>query len=152
MLEKFQNFTKNLDFERILELDMSKLFEWEYLTDKTPRSSFVYEQWIYIIVLVNLFLSLFVFRYLSFSLFQSGPKYKLSRKISFLWFSNTIFLLLYTILRVEGVAFLSMRLWLVIIISGFGFMILYSIFFIIFKLPGKMREYKAAKIRDKYKR
>jgi hypothetical protein len=151
-MEKLNNFMKNLQVDTLRNIELSSLFDLKYLTDLNPSGNFIYEQWIYFIVLINLTLSLLVFFVFSKMFFSIKPIYKFVRKMSFIWFTNTIFLLFYNLVRVEGVSMLSMRLILVLIILAYILIIIYTIFYYFFRLPKKIRDYNTAKIRNKYMR
>ena len=152
MKEKLDNFINNLKQVDFTKIDFSKLFDWEYLTDPYPSEGFIYEQWIYVIVLLNLFLSIAGFQFFAKRFFENKPMWRLIRKICFLWLSNSIFLLLYNLLRVEGIRFLSMRLFLVLIIFAYILILLYALFYWRVILPKRMDRFKKAKLREKYTR
>lgn len=151
-MEKINNFVDNLKQVSLSEIDWSKLTDWEYLTQRYPTKIFIYEQWIYVIVLVNIFLSFIIFRFIAAKFFNQKPKFRFIRRISFLWFTNTILLLLYNIIRSEGVVFLSMRIFLILILILYFLILIYAVFYAFFMLPRKMQEFKKARIRDRYKR
>jgi hypothetical protein len=150
MKDKLNNFLENLKQNRLSEIDFSKLFDWAYLTDPTPPKNFIYEQWIYVIVLLNLFLSIVGFQYCSKIFFESRPKYRLIRRLAFWWLVNTIFLLLYNLLRVEAVKFLSMRLFLVAIIFLYLVILVYFLCSWTLVLPKQLERFNEAKLRERY--
>jgi hypothetical protein len=151
-MDKFNNFINNLKQVDLKGIDWTNLFNWSYLIDKSPSEVFIYEQWIYVIVLLNLIFSAICFTIIARKFLEQRPKYKFVRKISFLWFSNTIFFLLYNLLRSEGVYFLSMRLFLVIILFFFVVVMVYTVFYWIVQIPKKMDKFEDAKMRNKYTR
>lgn len=151
-MEKVNNFLENLKLNKLTDIDFAKLCDWKYLTDPTPPQQFFYEQWIYVIVLFNLFLSITVFQFVSKRFFECKPKYRMIRRVAFCWLSNTILLLLYNLLRVERVSFLSMRLLLVIILVAYVGIILYALAYWVFRLPKKVESFQKARLRQKYMR
>lgn len=151
-MDKVNNFIENLKQVDLTKIDWGALLDWEYITDPNPKKQFIYEQWIYVIVLLHILLSVVCFAFISKKLFQNKPKYRFIRKVSFLWFANTIFLLLYNLLRSEGVSLLSMRLFLVLILVSYIGIFIYSIVYWLKFLPKRMKKYSEAKLRDKYAR
>ncbi|MFC1780225.1 hypothetical protein ACFLY9_00820 [Patescibacteria group bacterium] len=151
-MDKLNNFIDNLKQVDLTDIDWTSITNWSYLTDRKPSEVFIYEQWIYVIVLLNLVFSAICFSFVARTFIKQKPKYRFVRKISFLWLSNTIFLLLYNLLRSEGVYFLSMRLFLVIILCFFLFIIIYTVIYWIVKIPKKMDKFENAKLRNKYVR
>lgn len=149
-MDKINNFIENLKQVNLCKIDWALLFDWEYITDPTPTKVFIYEQWIYIIVLINLMIAVICFTFIANVVFDCKPKYRFIRKISFLWFSDTLFLLLYNLLRSEGVSFLSMRLFLVLIVIAYFVILLYIPVYLILFLPKRLRRFEEAKLRDKY--
>jgi len=149
-MDKINNFIENLKQNDLREIDLKVLSNWSYLTDMNPTKFFIYEQWIYVIVLINLMVSGLGFFFVSKRFYDIRPKYRFIRKISFLWFSNTMLLLFYDLVRSEGVSFLSMRLILVIISIMYIGIFIHALYFYIFKMPKKLEKYRDAKIRDKY--
>ncbi len=149
-MEKLNNFINNLRQVKLSDINLKQLTDLDYLLDRNPTEIFIYEQWIYVFVLANIFFSMIGFIYVSKLFFDSKPKYRFIRKISFFWFSNTLFLLLYNLIRSEGVRFLSMRLFLVLIPLAYLGIIIYTLIYRIFYLPGRLKKFKEAKLRDKY--
>lgn len=149
-MDKVNNFINNLKQVNLSKIDFAQLLDWDYLTDTSPTKVFIYEQWIYVIVLINLFLSVVGFTYISNRFLDCKPKYRFIRKVAFLWFSNTLFLLLYNLLRSEGVSVLSMRLILVVVLIAYFIILLYIPIFFIFSLPKKLERFEKAKLRDEY--
>jgi hypothetical protein len=149
-MEKINNFLENLKQVDLREVDLSVFLDWESLTEPYPGSAFIYEQWIYVVVLVNIVISVIIFAIIANRFYKIRPKYHFLRRISFLWFTNSIFLLLYNIIRSEGVRFLSMRLFLLLILLIYPGIILYVIVYWIFYLPARLEQFKKAQLRDKY--
>ena len=149
-METLNNFLENLKQNKLSDIDWSLLLNWKYLTEKNPSELFIYEQWLYVIVLLNIILSVVGFTALAKLFIQAKPKYRFVRKVSFLWFTNTVFLLLYNLLRSEGVGLLSMRLILLIIGIAYLAILIYIPVYWIAILPKRMKEYENAKLRDKY--
>ncbi len=149
-MDRLQNFIKNLKQNDITQIEFYKLLEAEYLTDKNPSKVFYYEQWGYVFILFSIILSVVVFKFISFRFFDQKPKYEYLRKASFIWLVNTIFLLLHVLFRVGGVKFLSMRLFLVLILIGYLLILLYSVLWYFIKLPKRMKEFRKAKVRNRY--
>ena len=83
-MDKVNNFIENLKQNDLREIDLSRLLEWKYLIEVTPTKHFIYEQWIYVFVLINLILAGIGFIFLSKRFFIVKPKYRLIRKISFI--------------------------------------------------------------------
>jgi hypothetical protein len=150
MKEKIDNFIQNLELERLRQIEWSNLLNWDYLTDPAPSEIFIYEQWLYIIILINFIIGLVFFTFVSRLVFEQKPKYSLIRRVSFIWIANTVFLLGYNLIRSEGVAFLSMRLFLVLLFSVYLVIVLYFIYYYFFLLPGRLEEFNQARLRDKY--
>lgn len=150
VMEKLENFIKNLNQNKLTDLELSKLLDWSYLTDPSPSRYFFYEQWIYVFVLVNLILAVICFQLVASKFFQWKPKYRLVRRIAFWWILNTILLLLYSLLRAEGVSFLSMRLFLVLILFAYIGIVAYTLAYWFLRLPKKMKKFNEARQRDRY--
>jgi len=149
-MEKVENFLENLKQVDLTKIDWQALLSWDYLTDPNPKKHFIYEQWIYVIALLNLIFAVIIFRFVGNKFFTCKPKYRLIRKTAFLWFVDTIFLLLYNLLRSEGVSFLSMRLFLIIIISAYLGIAIYLLVCWIKFLPKRIEKFNEARLRDKY--
>lgn len=149
-MDKINNFLENLKQVDLSGIDLSVFLDWKSLTDPYPGSVFIYEQWIYVVVLVNIIVSVIIFAIIANRFYRLRPKYHLLKRISFLWFTNSIFLLLYNIIRSEGVRFLSMRLFLLLILLFYPAIILYAIVYWILYLPARLEQFKKAQIRDKY--
>jgi energy-coupling factor transporter transmembrane protein EcfT len=149
-MDKANNFLENLKQNKLTDIDWSSFFSWEYLTDPSPSEVFLYEQWIYVVVLLNLTLFVIFFRFVSRFFVDKKPKFRFVKRISFMWLINTILLLFYNIVRTEGVKFLAMRLFLLIILFGYIGIFIYALFYCIRLLPSRMDSYKQAKIRSKY--
>ncbi|MBN2015396.1 hypothetical protein JW766_01035 [Candidatus Dojkabacteria bacterium] len=149
-MDKINNFLENLRQNELSNIDWSLLFDWEYLTDPNPTKVFIYEQWIYVIVLVNLFLSTLTFITIARKFYEVKPRFRFIRKVSFLWFTNTIFLLFYNLVRSEGVKFLSMRLFLMAIICGYIVVLLYAVGYWVLRLPKQLEKFEEARLRSKY--
>ncbi len=150
MGEKLSNFIQNLDFGRLSSIDLQKLFNWRYLTEVQPTPSFFFEQWIYVFVIVNWLISIIGFKLIANLFAKVRPKERLIKKISFMWFSNSVFLLLYNLIRVGGVRFFSMRLILILILFSYIIILAYGVFYWAFKLPDDIERFNEEKIRDKY--
>lgn len=151
-MDKLNNFIENLKQNDIRKIDLKVLFDWNYLTDMNPTKHFIYEQWIYVFVLINLVLSGLGFIFISKRFYAIRPKYRFIQKITFLWFTNTMLLLFYNLVRSEGVSFLSMRLFLIIILIAYLGILIYGVSFYILKMPKKLENFHNAKIRDRYNR
>ncbi|MBU0975668.1 MAG: hypothetical protein ABIE03_07705 [Patescibacteria group bacterium] len=150
-MDKINNFIDNLRQVDLKQVDWGSVLNWEYLTDRNPTKTFIYEQWIYFLVLVFIILAVLGFKFVSKLYEDEGPKYRFVRKISFLWFTNSIFLLLYNLIRSEGVSFLSMRIFLAMFLLVYVVLLIYIQIYIFFALPGRMTAFRDAKLRDKYK-
>ncbi|MDD3647196.1 MAG: hypothetical protein PHS44_01720 [Candidatus Dojkabacteria bacterium] len=150
-MEKANNFIENLKQVDLSEIDWGIIFDWNYLTDKSPENSFIFEQWLYVFVLIFMLTAVIGFKFISKLYKSEGPKYRFVRKVSFLWFANSVFMLLYTLIRSEGVSFLSMRLFLVIFLILYVIILIYIPVYIFLVLPKRMVAFRDAKLRDKYK-
>lgn len=150
-MEKLRNFIQNLQQVSLKDIDWSVLSDWEYLTEKSPNDVFIYEQWIYVFVLISFFLSIISFRFIAGLYLEEKPKYRFVRKVAFMWFVNTILVLLYNLLRAEGVEFLSMRIFLAIFSFAYILILLYIPVYIVRILPKRMKRFREARTRDKYK-
>lgn len=151
-MDKLENFINNLKQVNLFHINLNLLRNWDYLTDTQPSKYFIYEQWIYVITLVSIIFSISAFRLAGKIFAEARPKYFLLRRVSFIWFSNTIFLLLYNLFRSQGVSFLSMRLFLVLIILVYGVVILYAFWYWLVRLPKRMKKFHEAKLRSKFQR
>lgn len=149
-MDKLNNFIENLKQNSPKDIDFSLLFDWEYLTDPNPTSIFIYEQWIYVVVLVNIIISVLCFKLVADRFIREKPKYRFVRKVSFLWFVNTLLLLLYNLMRAEGIRLLSMRILLVVIIILYLIILIYFLIYWILFLPKQMEKFNNARIRNKY--
>lgn len=149
-MDKVNNFLENLGQNKLSDIDWGLFFNWKYLTDSSPSEVFIYEQWVYVCVLVNLILFVIFFRFVSRIFIEQKPKYRLVKRVSFMWLINTVLLLFYNIVRTQGVKFLAMRLFLLIILFSYVGILFYALFYGVKLLPSRMDSYKQAKIRSKY--
>lgn len=149
-MTRLNNFLNNLKQVNLFNIDFKSLMNWKYLTDPNPSRVFIYEQWIYIVFLVNLILGVLGFTLLANRFLGIKPRYRFIRRISFMWISNSILLLFYDLLRSQGVTFLSMRLFLVLIIALYLVLVIYALLFILLILPKRISKFNEAKLRDKY--
>jgi hypothetical protein len=151
-MEKLENFLNNLKQVDLFAINFRLLADWSYLTDTQPSKYFVYEQWIYVIVLFNIIFAASVFKFAAKLFINSLPKYYLVKRIAFAWIVNSIFLLLYNLFRSQGVSFLSMRLFLVLVCLGYPIIIGYALWYWVVRLPRRMKKFHEAKLRSKYEK
>lgn len=151
-MEKLENFVQNLRQVNPLAIDWGKLLNWDYLTDPNPNKSFIFEQWIYVIVLMNMFLAIIAFKVANRIFADLLPKRVFVKRISFLWLGNTVFLLLYNLFRSQGVALLSMRIFVVIIVAMYIGILLYGFGYWLLYMPKRMEKFHQARVRNKYQR
>jgi len=149
-MDKINNFISNLKNVNPFDLDYSQFVKPAYLFETNIEGNFIYEQWFYLIFLVNFIIGLSVFFLISKKFFSVKPKYRFFRKFSFAWISNSIMLLLYALFRSENIRFFSMRIFMVLILLGFIVIFVYAIIYWISILPKKMKAFEEAKMRSKY--
>jgi len=149
-MDKVNNFIENLKQNSLRDIDLSLLLEKDYILDMNPTKHFIYEQWIYVIVLINLMIAGIGFIFISKKFLPKRPIYRFIRKVSFFWFCNTIFLLFYNLVRSEGVSLLSMRVFLVIFLISYFGIILYAVYYYFFSMAKELDKFNKAKLRDKY--
>jgi hypothetical protein len=143
-------FISNLKQVNPLSIDLKALFRKEYLVELSPGSSFLFEQWVYVFVIINLLLIIGVFVFISKGIHLARPQYKFLKRISVFWVINTVFLFFYNLFRTGGVRFFSMRLFLLIIFVVYIGIILYGIGYYFFCLPKVLKKYLEIKEREKY--
>jgi hypothetical protein len=115
------NFLQSLDLE-LLNVDFSLLFSWGYLTETNPET-FSFSGWFTLLVVLNLLLMASFYVLLRRKAIKIiGKRKVILRKIMKY---NTVFSLIwmcFIILRLQGVEYLSMRIWhlifLIILLIG----------------------------------
>ena len=143
-------FLSNLKQVNPLSIDFKNLFRKEYLIELSPGSSFLFEQWLYVFVVVNLLLIIGIFFFISKGIRLARPQYKFIQRICIFWVINTVFLFFYNLFRTGGVRFFSMRLFVLTIFVGYIGIILYGIWYYFFCLPKVLKKYLETKEREKY--
>ena len=151
-MQNLKNFWENLKNNSLSNINWSKFFSKEYLFEKNPSGVFVYEQWIYIIFLINFLLGVAVFSFFSKKFYEARPKYRLIRRVSFLWISNSILLLGYNLFRTSEIVVLSIRFVMLLIFSFYLFLIIYFVLYYLFVIPRQMKKFLDARLRAEYKR
>lgn len=146
-MEELIRTLKTFSFSNV---HLSRLFDWNYLTTKHPQSDFYFREVAYSAGIVCIFLSLLIYIYIPRLLRKYPPKYKFIRKINLFLISNSVALLLYTIIRQEGVSILSMRIFGVIIFLSYVLIAIYFLVYWIFLMPKRLEKFKEARLRDKY--
>jgi len=148
-MKKFLEKLKDFSFS---DLDLSRLLDLDYLTMKRPPSEFLYLEVLYLVSIVCIIISIIVFIVTPKILKDCPPKSKFIRKVTLIVVVNSILLALYNVIRSEGVSFLSMRLFgMIILIAYFVIVVLSIIHWIVF-IPRRLEKFKNARLRDKYMR
>lgn len=151
-MDKLKNFIENLKEVDLFDINWSNFLTKDSLLDTNPSNVFIYEQWGYVLFFLSFAFGLFAFVFISKKFFGKKPLYRLIRKVSFAWISNSIFLLFYILMRTNGIRLFSARVVLLIILCIFPLLIVYSIIYFTLFLPRRMRKFEEARERTKYQR
>lgn len=128
------------------QIQISKLFNADYILDTTPKSSGLYQ---YIVIVFGLLLLMALFLWFFFRKSQKLTK-EFVKKIITLFITTAILGLIFIFFRIQEISYLSSRLMLLVLIIMFVVWSGFILYFRLVTMPGKIKIIKEQENFNRY--